>query len=185
MSWSWNDGTGTLIHHGIKGQKWGIRRYQNPDGTLTAEGKRRQKIGAGLTTIVSGVTGARVGKKVAKDIALNSNINRLKLKRAMGVNLSDYYYYRGANPVWKDIKSNLHLTNPALFDKRYEGFTKGTMFPLSNAGINLMSSTTKELGRILTASGITGTAIGALTATSVALGSIYVAKKIKEKRSKE
>lgn len=27
-----------LEHHGIKGQKWGIRRYQNPDGTLTAEG---------------------------------------------------------------------------------------------------------------------------------------------------
>lgn len=30
-----------LYHHGIKGQKWGIRRYQNLDGTLTEEGKRR------------------------------------------------------------------------------------------------------------------------------------------------
>lgn len=30
-----------LIHHGIKGQKWGIRRYQNPDGTLTEAGKKR------------------------------------------------------------------------------------------------------------------------------------------------
>ncbi len=29
-----------LRHHGIKGQKWGVRRYQNPDGTLTAEGRR-------------------------------------------------------------------------------------------------------------------------------------------------
>ncbi len=25
-----------LYHHGIKGQKWGVRRFQNPDGTLTA-----------------------------------------------------------------------------------------------------------------------------------------------------
>lgn len=32
-----------LVHHGILGQKWGVRRYQNPDGTLTAEGKRRQR----------------------------------------------------------------------------------------------------------------------------------------------
>ena len=30
-----------LIHHGIKGQKWGVRRYQNSDGTYTPEGKRR------------------------------------------------------------------------------------------------------------------------------------------------
>lgn len=30
-----------IKHSGIKGQKWGIRRYQNYDGTLTEEGKRR------------------------------------------------------------------------------------------------------------------------------------------------
>ncbi len=30
-----------LAHHGIKGQKWGVRRYQNPDGTLTDEGRKR------------------------------------------------------------------------------------------------------------------------------------------------
>lgn len=30
-----------LCHHGIKCQKWGIRRYQNEDGTLTPEGKKR------------------------------------------------------------------------------------------------------------------------------------------------
>lgn len=30
-----------LAHHGILGQKWGVRRFQNPDGTLTEEGKKR------------------------------------------------------------------------------------------------------------------------------------------------
>lgn len=30
-----------LYHHGIKGMRWGRRRYQNPDGSLTPEGKKR------------------------------------------------------------------------------------------------------------------------------------------------
>lgn len=32
-----------LYHHGIPGQKWGIRRYQNKDGTRTRLGKKREK----------------------------------------------------------------------------------------------------------------------------------------------
>lgn len=34
-----------LSHHGIKGQKWGVRRFQNPDGSLTAEGREHYGIG--------------------------------------------------------------------------------------------------------------------------------------------
>lgn len=32
-----------LQHHGILGQKWGVRRFQNKDGSLTAAGKRREQ----------------------------------------------------------------------------------------------------------------------------------------------
>lgn len=32
-----------LEHHGIKGMKWGVRRYQNKDGSLTAAGKKRAR----------------------------------------------------------------------------------------------------------------------------------------------
>lgn len=30
-----------LMHHGILGQKWGVRRFQNEDGSLTPDGKER------------------------------------------------------------------------------------------------------------------------------------------------
>lgn len=42
--WAYNYGySDAIMHHGIKGQKWGVRRYQNENGSLTAAGKSRYK----------------------------------------------------------------------------------------------------------------------------------------------
>lgn len=39
-----SSGDDYLAHHGILGMKWGVRRYQNKDGTLTTEGRRRSQV---------------------------------------------------------------------------------------------------------------------------------------------
>lgn len=63
-----------LEHHGIKGQRWGIRRYQNPDGSLTEAGKKRYTDGTGpnkygwYTLNKRGVKAARKAEKRAKKI---------------------------------------------------------------------------------------------------------------------
>ncbi|MBO5319107.1 MAG: GNAT family N-acetyltransferase [Ruminococcus sp.] len=33
-----------LLHYGVKGMKWGVRRFQNSDGTLTPAGKKRKEV---------------------------------------------------------------------------------------------------------------------------------------------
>lgn len=32
-----------LRHHGVLGMKWGVRRFQNADGSLTPAGKKKRK----------------------------------------------------------------------------------------------------------------------------------------------
>ena len=63
-----------LQHHGIKGQKWGIRRYQNPDGSLTSQGVKRY-----ITSWDS--KGLRGSMKYAQDI---KNHEKAKLIRSTG-----------------------------------------------------------------------------------------------------
>ena len=45
MDYVYRNGELYLAHHGILGQKWGIRRYQNEDGSLTAAGRKRYGVG--------------------------------------------------------------------------------------------------------------------------------------------
>lgn len=54
-----------LYHHGIKGQRWGIRRYQNEDGSLTALGKMRYGISEARNVLASKI------KSVNETRALN------------------------------------------------------------------------------------------------------------------
>ena len=69
----WTDGTNYLMHHGVKQQKWGIRRYQNEDGTLTALGRAR----LGLKGTYDG---AKNAIKNAKAAIRQKQIKRQRIK---------------------------------------------------------------------------------------------------------
>lgn len=71
-----------LMHHGILGMRWGIRRYQNKDGSLTPAGKRRVKTGEiGETTESSNNYSPRKSVKEMSDAELRDNIARLELEK--------------------------------------------------------------------------------------------------------
>lgn len=68
---------GYLMHYGILGQKWGIRRYQNEDGSLTEAGKKRY----GTDTVPETETWMKKDAERLSDDELNRRINRLQRER--------------------------------------------------------------------------------------------------------
>ena len=73
-----------LYHHGIKGQKHGKRRYQNPDGSLTPLGREHYGVGVRRAKAVTGAGAAVAGAGLV-------NAGLLGMKRASTANAIKYY----------------------------------------------------------------------------------------------
>lgn len=101
-----------LYHHGVKGQKWGVRRYQNKDGSLTLAGLRRY--GEDNTRTLKEGTEIQNISRRALSLTKNSKANRLyaAYTDADKVNYTDmmgnFQYdgkgYKNIFMVKKDIK---------------------------------------------------------------------------------
>ncbi len=76
-----------LAHHGIRGMKWGVRRFQNKDGSLTAAGKKRYGSDGGEADFYGkgrkSPAGKSGGKKVSEmsDEELSQVLKRLRMER--------------------------------------------------------------------------------------------------------
>lgn len=70
--------TNELYHHGIVGQRWGIRRYQNLDGTLTSAG--RERYGGHAEKVNSN----KLKRQVNRNLYLNRNMKNLNRLNSQG-----------------------------------------------------------------------------------------------------
>ena len=124
-----------LIHFGIPGQKWGVRRYQNEDGTLTEEGKARY---------YDSLTDQE--KKAYRTLQPNDRV-RLNKKMAEGKS-----FEQAAKELNKEAARKAALTG-ALLGTAYLYMNPVTR-PMMKAGARLIAKSGKALFRTIAKSNI-------------------------------
>lgn len=94
-----------LRHHGIKGQKWGVRRYQNADGTWTVAGKKRY--GGDTEDEQTQRNKSQTRKKVAIGVATGA-------ATVAGVVLTAYLVKKMGNKNLSDVADKVEIGKEAV-----------------------------------------------------------------------
>lgn len=99
-----------LYHHGIKGQKWGIRRYQNKDGSLTTAGRKRRNEFSDTEKSVVNKLSNSYSKFVKKPIDIS------EIKSRGNINSEDAYVCAGLanNIFYRSSKIEPKITNDVI-----------------------------------------------------------------------
>lgn len=123
---------GELQHWGIKGMKWGVRRYQNKDGSLTPAGKKRYSEDGDDERSITVSTGSSKKKSVSEmsDEELRNAVNRLQLEQR----------YRDLNP--KHVSAGQKFVNKVLKEVVIPAATEVSRNALKEAMSNALKSAT-------------------------------------------
>ena len=110
-----------LRHHGIKGQKWGVRRFQNADGSLTAAGRKRY--GDGESSYDYGKdSGGRKVVRVSKGSSVEDYQNAIKKTKAAGESVENIRKFNNDVKRIKDpaMEKRIRKSTEQMTDKELQ-----------------------------------------------------------------
>lgn len=124
-----------LYHHGVKGMKWGVRKYQTKGGTWTSAGKKHLRINATKKKIHEG---RKIAVNRARNLTGSSNTNTRKEARKKDINemsnqelqaaitrMNLERQYRGLTKVGV-MKGQQYAANAMKYDGSYNALKKSS-----------------------------------------------------------
>lgn len=150
---------GELYHYGIPGMKWGVRRYQNADGSLTEEGKKRLR-NYQKNEIV------KMNKNYAKAKAASQadTMDKIKSRQSKFLNVLDPAHDKNDKAIESNVK----------FEKTAKEAYKSINKPIGKMSYNDMIKESKAANYAAAAAGtlaaVSGISVGILLDSYLAIG---------------
>lgn len=138
-----------IAHHGVKGMKWGVRRYQNKDGSLTPAGQKRY--GSREAYEAQKSFNREKAKKIAKGIGIGLGV------AAVGGGAA-YLYSKNSKKINDKVSMGFLNAQLKALDKaellvdKGPGFLKDTGAKLGKSVTGFLSRQATEMGSTMSAS---------------------------------